>query len=533
METDSEDIEISGSIPTRKVTANVNEATQIDINRLVEKNEEIEICFMTTINRDDYKKNDSTGWREIKIGSNKSVFIKLEGTFLLPIDTMSTRLSRIWATDEFADIQFTFGRGVDGRSLPGHKILLSIRSNVFKAMFYGPMAEKVDVVDITDIEYDCFRTMLRDVYTDDIIITEENSIDLLKAAHKYEFEGLLSKCQNYLYRETNIDNSCSIYSWGRHLGLSSLTEKTLDFIVDSADDVLKTEGFLKLSNDDLHSLLSREDICAFEEEIITAAIKWARNKCKQDMIETNGQTMRQALGPVIYTLRIPLLSLKRYSDIVVKSMILSEEEELSLYKYFTMSKKRLADLCGFDKSSRNRLSLFVKAEDILKKRKVENIDDIIKATRFLQTSKSTIFVDTYTNKYQKQYNYQRTDYSQKISFFSPKSFFINAITISFPFLSEKNKPVPEEIQISGSVPTRKIRIPVNETKLFDMNRYVIENEEIEIYFTSFSKFDKQFKENESSGWREVKIGSNKSVFVKVEGSYSIVSAIDISAAKIK
>lgn len=59
-----------------------------------------------------------------------------------PIDTMSTRLSRIWATDEFADIQFTFGRGVDGRSLPGHKILLSIRSNVFKAMFYGPMAEK-------------------------------------------------------------------------------------------------------------------------------------------------------------------------------------------------------------------------------------------------------------------------------------------------------------------------------------------------------------------------------------------------------
>ncbi|VDI77981.1 retinol dehydrogenase 12 [Mytilus galloprovincialis] len=376
-------------------------------------------------------------------------------------------------------------------------------------------------------------TMLRDVYTDDIIITEENSIDLLKAAHKYEFEGLLSKCQNYLYRETNIDNSCSIYSWGRHLGLSSLTEKTLDFIVDSADDVLKTEGFLKLSNDDLHSLLSREDICAFEEEIITAAIKWARNKCKQDMIETNGQTMRQALGPVIYTLRIPLLSLKRYSDIVVKSMILSEEEELSLYKYFTMSKKRLADLCGFDKSSRNRLSLFVKAEDIIKKRKVENIDDTIKATRFLQTSKSTIFVDTYTNKYQKQYNYQRTDYSQKISFFSPESFFINAITISFPFLSEKNKTVPEEIQISGSVPTRKIRIPVNETKLFDMNRYVKENDEIEIYFTSFSKFDKQFKENESSGWREVKIGSNKSVFVQVEGSYSIVSAIDISAAKMK
>ncbi|CAG2225635.1 unnamed protein product [Mytilus edulis] len=247
------------------------------------------------------------------------------------------------------------------------------------------MAEKIDAVDITDIEYDCFRTMLRDVYTDDLNITEANSIDLLKAEHKYVFEGVLSKCQNYLYQETNIYNSCSIFSWGRHLELSSLTEKTLDFIVDSADDVFKTEGFLKLSNDDLHTLLSREDICAFEDEIIIAAIKWATNKCKQDMIETNGQTIRQALGPVIYTLRIPLLSLEKYSDIVVKSRILSEEEELGLFKYFTMSKKRPSDLGGFDKSSRNRLSLFFfKAEDILKKREVENIHDILKAARSLQ-----------------------------------------------------------------------------------------------------------------------------------------------------
>ncbi|CAC5394648.1 BTBD9 [Mytilus coruscus] len=373
----------------------------------------------------------------------------------------------------------------------------------------------------------------KDVYTDDVIITEANSIDLLKAAHKYEFEGLLIKCQNYLHRETNIDNSCSIFSWGRHLELSSLTEKTLDFIVDNADDVFKTEGFLSLSNDDLHTLLSREDICAFEEEIITAAIKWAKNKCKQEMVETNGQTMRQALGTVIYTLRIPLLSLEEYSDTVVKSRILSEEEELGLYKYFTMSKKRLEDLCGFDKSSRNRLSLFVKAENIFKKREVENIHDFSKVENGLHRSKLLNHGDKYMYKFQTKYHYQRIDYLQKYSFFSPESFFINAMTISLPVLSEKNIPVPEEIQISGSVPTSKIKLPVNETQLVDMNRYVEKNEEIEIYFTSSSKLDKQCKKNESSGWREIKIGSNKSVFIQIEGNYSIVSAIDISAAKMK
>ncbi|VDI74274.1 Hypothetical predicted protein [Mytilus galloprovincialis] len=206
--------------------------------------------------------------------------------------------------------------------------------------YYSDFAEKAPSKPAVD-EGAAKKLWQLDVYTDDVIITEANSIDLLKAAHKYEFEGLLRKCQNYLYQETNIYNSCSIFSRGRRLELSSLTEKTPDFIVDSADDVFKTEGFLKLSNDDLYTLLSGEHICAFEEEIITAAIKWPRNKCTQEMVKTNGQTMRQAFGPVIYTLRIPLLSLERYSDIVVKSRILSEEEELGLYKYFTMSKKNV------------------------------------------------------------------------------------------------------------------------------------------------------------------------------------------------
>ncbi|CAG2225655.1 unnamed protein product [Mytilus edulis] len=184
------------------------------------------------------------------------------------------------------------------------------------------MAKNVNVVDITDIEYDCFKSMLR---------------------------------------------------WGRHLGLSSLTEKTLDFILENADDVFKTEGFLKLSNDNLHTFLSRDDICAFEEEIITAAILWAKHHCNDNKEDTNGQTMRQALGPVIYTLRIPLLSLRKYTDILVKSTILSEDEELGLYKYFTMSNKNLEDLCGFDKSPRSRLSLFIKVNDILKKKKAEHM----------------------------------------------------------------------------------------------------------------------------------------------------------------
>lgn len=170
-------------------------------------------------------------------------------------------------------------------------------------------------------------------YTDKELINDGNAIDLLAAAHKYELSSLLRKCLDFLEKNTNVDNSCLMYRWARHLELTAFADKTLNFILENASDVFKSKQFLSLILEDLQLIFSRDDICTFEEDIIQAALKWAEHNCIQKGVNVCGTTLRKALGPLIYELRIPLLSLENFAAIIVKKGILSEAEELGLYVF--------------------------------------------------------------------------------------------------------------------------------------------------------------------------------------------------------
>ena len=76
-------------------------------------------------------------------------------------DTINERLSKLCLTEELSDVSFIFRQNNMCKRLPGHKLLLAIRSSVFNVMFYGPMAESCREVEITDIEFDIFSLMLR------------------------------------------------------------------------------------------------------------------------------------------------------------------------------------------------------------------------------------------------------------------------------------------------------------------------------------------------------------------------------------
>ena len=55
----------------------------------------------------------------------------------------------------------TFQVGMAGRLMSAHKIVLSSRSSVFAAMFYGSLPEASDVIVVSDIEPVVFDLLLR------------------------------------------------------------------------------------------------------------------------------------------------------------------------------------------------------------------------------------------------------------------------------------------------------------------------------------------------------------------------------------
>ncbi|KAF8771528.1 Speckle-type POZ protein B like protein [Argiope bruennichi] len=93
-----------------------------------------------------------------------------------------------------------------------HKLILSARSPVFRAMFTHDMKEKVkDCVDIEDLDSDSVRRMLLFMYTDNLEDMEwENAKSLYFAADKYEILSLKQKCSNFLKYNMCLSNCSDI-----------------------------------------------------------------------------------------------------------------------------------------------------------------------------------------------------------------------------------------------------------------------------------------------------------------------------------
>ena len=52
--------------------------------------------------------------------------------------------------------------------IPAHKLVLSIGSPVFEAMFYGTFAETSDSIELPDCEYDSLLELFRYMYSDEV-----------------------------------------------------------------------------------------------------------------------------------------------------------------------------------------------------------------------------------------------------------------------------------------------------------------------------------------------------------------------------
>ena len=78
------------------------------------------------------------------------------------VDSISKALSSIcMMEDSLADIHFVFPEEPGGMRLPAHKLILAIRSNVFRAMFFGGLPETGPDVKIVDISCGIFSLMLK------------------------------------------------------------------------------------------------------------------------------------------------------------------------------------------------------------------------------------------------------------------------------------------------------------------------------------------------------------------------------------
>jgi speckle-type POZ protein len=88
----------------------------------------------------------------------------------VPASDLPAHLGRLLEEQEGVDITFD----VQGEVFHAHKIVLAMRSAVFKAQLYGPMSEKdARLIVVDDMQPLVFKALLHFVYTDALLVLDD------------------------------------------------------------------------------------------------------------------------------------------------------------------------------------------------------------------------------------------------------------------------------------------------------------------------------------------------------------------------
>jgi len=148
----------------------------------------------------------------------------------------------------------------DGQEIRCHRIFLSIRSRVFKAMF--KIDNDAHTITIEDFEAVTIRQMLRFIYTDSLSEEEQSCIDfdLLAIANKYDINPLKSICEENLCQDVGVDNVLDAWRSANFLESQSILDFCETFVKAHWTAVKKSEGYDKLMREngaDLAKLFSK------------------------------------------------------------------------------------------------------------------------------------------------------------------------------------------------------------------------------------------------------------------------------------
>lgn len=168
---------------------------------------------------------------------------------------------------------------VEGQSFPCHKLLLAAGSPYFKSMFSSGMMETHGSrLELPDIEKETFAAFREYIYTGNENITQDNVVELLRAAAIFQVEGLQKSCEQFLGTGMDNDNCLELFKISRTFGCHTLFEQCKPYVLEGFNGLWKTQEFMELEFDEVESIVKDDNLVPVnEEEICEAVLRWVKH----------------------------------------------------------------------------------------------------------------------------------------------------------------------------------------------------------------------------------------------------------------
>ena len=250
------------------------------------------------------------------------------------------RIEYLLNNEHMSDITFL----VNGEKFHAHKFVLALDSEIFYAMFYGPMADDRKEIDIVDCENpEDFLEFLSLIYKKSANVTWENVEQLSYLRKKYMVMemGLFSK----LVKSTVKTNNC-LRSLDTSVALEEdgMIEECLGVIRRDVSVLVKAQQFLELKQPALKILLTQDILNIREIDLFNAVDKWCSYQVEVNKLNASTTTKRDVLGDALYQIRFPLMELEDFATYCRPSRILKNKEIVDLYDTIVLTSDKLKSM---------------------------------------------------------------------------------------------------------------------------------------------------------------------------------------------
>lgn len=184
-------------------------------------------------------------------------------------------LAQFLNSQEFTDIKII----VDKTTFNCHRIVLSIMSPYFSAMFVSGMRECQDgVVHLQNVESESFEKILKFIYGGQDVIDTENVDSLLQASVMLQIKCLQDRCEEYMIEKLDSENSIGAWKLAQGHGCSSLAERAFQFILHYFEPISKNDDFLAIDCDELLQIIDNNNLNVKNEELVCEAVmRWIQS----------------------------------------------------------------------------------------------------------------------------------------------------------------------------------------------------------------------------------------------------------------
>lgn len=193
---------------------------------------------------------------------------------------------------------------VGGKYIPAHRLLLALRSSVFEKLFYGPYKTGERVLSIPHTSADIFERVLMYIYTNEIALQKNNVVQIMLMAHKYELTFLEDKCERFILRCINFDETVQYF--GQLYSVNtffSLKERLLQWISNQFIFLKTPNSFLAITDIDALRCITERlvnidciDAGQLQYDLFEMLINWGKLQCTQETLEVNANNIRAALN---------------------------------------------------------------------------------------------------------------------------------------------------------------------------------------------------------------------------------------------